>query len=65
MERQSVLKVTSLGSEGAAVVLSLKWPPLPFAITPFVFGIGGGVATIVSFTSRPIAEDARSARPSG
>ena len=51
------MKVTSLESHGAAVVLSLKWPPLPLAITPFVVGIGSGVATIVAFTSRPSVED--------
>lgn len=53
MERQSVMKVTSLESHGAAVVISLKWPRVPIAITPFVLGIGSGVATIVAFTSRP------------
>jgi len=51
------MKVTSLESHGAAVVLSLKWPPVPLVITPFVLGIGSGVATIVAFTSRPPDED--------
>jgi len=52
------MKVTSLESHGAAIMLALKWPPVPLAITPFVLGIGSGVATIVAFTSRPSNEDA-------
>ena len=60
MERESVLKVTTLRSPGAAVVISLKWPRLPIAITPFVLGIGSGTATIVAYTARPSDEDVAS-----
>lgn len=52
VERHSILKVTSLGSHRGALVLSLRSPRLPLAITPLVLGIGSGVATIVAFTSR-------------
>jgi hypothetical protein len=56
VERHSIIKVTSLESQGAALMLALKWPPVPVAITPFVLGIGSGVATIVAFTSRPTGD---------
>jgi hypothetical protein len=50
--RQAVVKVTTLGSPGAALRFSVKLGPLPITIEPVVLGIGSGAATIVSYTYR-------------